>query len=253
MQSCATLGAHLSRHARRMVAHPINLTFRKGVSGQPTAPALVANVEDTYNSLVSMGRLHNDISQVNAACALDDFASRKSNVAAVYLWGSVGSGKSMLMDILVGGQEDGHCTRLHFHELMVRVHKELHDLHMSRPKVVVRTKQGMPIFRFGNIGAAGEGKLTRQTDQGGIANVSPAPLDENKATGMVDAAADDPGSGGADYGRTSEPLSLVTDTIAAWGPLLCLDEMQVTDVADAMLLRQLFEGLFARGVRVVFT
>ena len=45
----------------------------------------------------------------------------------------------------------------------------------------------------------------------------------------------------------------MTGTIALRGAVLCLDEMQVTDVADAMLLRQLFEGLFERGVRVVFT
>ena len=33
------------------------------------------------------------------------------------------------------------------------------------------------------------------------------------------------------------------DTLASRSALFCIDEMQVTDVADAMLLRQLFEGL----------
>ena len=49
------------------------------------------------------------------------------------------------------------------------------------------------------------------------------------------------------------PIERVVAHIASRGSLVCLDEMQVTDVADAMLLRQLFEGLFACGVRVVFT
>ena len=57
----------------------------------------------TYDTLVSSGRLQADASQSAAVLALRRFARLDDGWArAVYLWGSVGSGKSMLMDLLVG-------------------------------------------------------------------------------------------------------------------------------------------------------
>ena len=51
-------------------------------------------------------------------------------VDGVYLWGSVGTGKSMLMDLLVGScGESPVVMRKHFHELMLDVHRQLHELH----------------------------------------------------------------------------------------------------------------------------
>jgi cell division protein ZapE len=51
----------------------------------------------------------------------------------------------------------------------------------------------------------------------------------------------------------AEPLARVADDLAAGTRLLCIDEFVVGDIADAMILAGLLDGLFSRGVTLVAT
>ena len=116
----------------------------------------------------------------------------------LYLFGGVGGGKSLMMDMFF---EDAPLTpkrRVHFHVFMLEVHAAI--------------------------------DAWRKLD----------PDDRARQPNFVKEAGDD-------------PIQPVAKQIAQDSALLCFDEFQVTDIADAMILSRLFEALFAEGVVVVAT
>lgn len=100
-------------------------------------------VLDRYNKLVAAGELRPDPEQQEAALQLAALATaleatpRRGSVLwralgrlpepprGVYLWGGVGRGKSMLMDLFFGCVDIRRKRRVHFHEFMLEVHQRL--------------------------------------------------------------------------------------------------------------------------------
>ncbi|HVF37741.1 MAG TPA: cell division protein ZapE [Sphingomicrobium sp.] len=111
-------------------------------------------VGQAYAAMVAAGELRPDAGQARAVQALDRFAagleSRKGGLlnrlfgkseplCGVYLWGGVGRGKSMLMDLAFDQIEGGPKRRAHFHAFMLEVHQRLREAR--------KTEQGDPVIR----------------------------------------------------------------------------------------------------------
>ncbi|MFN5128323.1 MAG: cell division protein ZapE [Sphingomonadaceae bacterium] len=103
----------------------------------------MVNVTDQYHALVAAGELRADSDQARAIAALARvqieleavpprgstiwrFLRRKPEPArGLYLWGGVGRGKSMLMDLFFENVSINRKRRAHFHEFMLDIHARL--------------------------------------------------------------------------------------------------------------------------------
>jgi cell division protein ZapE len=88
-------------------------------------------VPSLYEAAVAAGRLQPDARQQEAAQHLESVRmglSRGEQPVGVYLYGPVGRGKSMLMDLLMEAETGVKQRRVHFHAFMEEVHARMHNL-----------------------------------------------------------------------------------------------------------------------------
>jgi cell division protein ZapE len=107
---------------------------------------MIGPVGEAYAALIAGGELRPDPAQARAVAALDRlgaglddrrgllnrlFGRRAKDCTGVYLWGGVGRGKSMLMDLAYDHLTVAPKRRVHFHAFMIETHARLREARQS--------------------------------------------------------------------------------------------------------------------------
>ncbi len=130
----------------------------------------MTSVLSRYEALVASGELRADDEQARAALRLNElqydleanrgggllgrFRARKVQpVRGVYIWGGVGRGKSMLMDLFHDSLKIREKRRIHFHAFMLEVHARLREERKKEsgdpiPPVASAIAQGLRCLAF---------------------------------------------------------------------------------------------------------
>jgi cell division protein ZapE len=171
-----------------------NLAARRAageIHADPVQEKVVRRLQAVYDQLAAMAARPAPRPGLLARLGLTPAARPPAGPQGLYIWGPVGRGKSMLMDLFFADAPVAKKRRVHFHEFMLEVQERLHR---RREKLAA---EGAP--------------------------------------------------------PEADTIVPIAREIAAETRLLCFDEFQVTNIADAMILARLFETLFDQGITVVAT
>lgn len=170
-----------------------NLALRRAageVHADPVQERIVERLQAVHDRLAAMSA-HPEKPGLLARLGFGRPARPPAGPQGLYIWGPVGRGKSMLMDLFFADAPVAKKRRVHFHEFMLEVQERLHR---RREKLAA---DGAP--------------------------------------------------------PEADTIVPIAREIATETRLLCFDEFQVTNIADAMILARLFETLFDEGITVIAT
>ncbi len=152
---------------------------------------------DSYAEKVREGELRDDAAQAIVVAQLDRLAQnlearerrgaigkllgKNGTPKGIYIYGDVGRGKTMLMDLFFAALDVQAKRRIHFHAFMQDIHKRRQAL------------------------------------------------------------------------KDGDVVAQIAMDLAKQAQVLCLDEMQISDIADAMIVGRLFQALMANGTVIVTT
>ena len=142
--------------------------------------------DDAQSSLIDLLSLYTDHVE-NQRFIINRFF-KKSYVYGVYIWGSVGTGKTFVMDLFFNNLNISKKCRLHFHVFMSTIHNSLNEYRNN-----------------------------------------------HKDSDLQD------------------PIPKIVQNLSKHWKVLCLDELQINNIADAMIIARIFQAFMDHGVTIIIT